>query len=91
MHDKHYEGFEKAMSEQKNRARASSQFAASSDNLQLDNVSETGFQGYNGISYPAKIVGILQDGKNIKEINAGDEAMVILDNTPFYGESGGQI
>ncbi len=86
-----YDGFDKAMSEQKKRARESSQFVVSGDGLQLDNVSETDFKGYDATSYPAKIIGILQDGKPAEEVNTGDKAMIILDNTPFYGESGGQV
>ncbi len=85
------EGFEKAMSEQKNRARASSQFAVSGDSLQLEDVKETAFQGYEDTTYQANITGILLDGVSVDEIAAGDEAVIILDNTPFYGESGGQV
>ncbi len=85
------EGFEKAMSEQKNRARASSQFAVSGESLALDDMSETAFQGYEETAYEATITGILVDGSAVEEIEAGDEAVIILDNTPFYGESGGQI
>ncbi len=85
------EGFEKAMSEQKNRARASSQFTVSGDSLQLEDVKETVFQGYEDTTYQAIITGILLDGSPVDEIKAGDEAVIILDNTPFYGESGGQV
>jgi len=85
------EGFEKAMSEQKNRARASSQFAVSGESLALENVAETAFQGYEEVEYEATISGILVDGIAVEEIHQGDEAVIILDNTPFYAESGGQI
>ncbi len=85
------EGFEKAMSEQKNRARASSQFAVSGDSLALEDMGETAFQGYEETVYAATITGILVDGNAVEEINQGDEAVIILDNTPFYAESGGQI
>ena len=84
-------GFDNAMAQQKQRARAASQFAVGGDSLLLDDIGETTFKGYDDSSVSAQILRMLCDGQDVAEIQPGDEAMVILDNTPFYAESGGQI
>ena len=84
-------GFERSMSQQKNRARAASQFATSSEQLSLENISETAFQGYQETSYAAQVVRIVKAGSDVEVIDAGDDAIVVLDNSPFYAESGGQV
>jgi len=86
-----YAGFEAAMAKQKVRARAASQFSASGDGLQLNDVAETRFEGYEKSQDQGAVIRILQDDQDVAEINAGDEAMIVLDKTPFYGESGGQV
>ncbi|MBC8210348.1 MAG: alanine--tRNA ligase [Gammaproteobacteria bacterium] len=84
-------GFEQAMAQQKERARAASQFSTSSDQLALDDLAETGFQGYEENTYAAQVVRILKAGQDVAELEAGEEAIIVLDNTPFYAESGGQV
>ena len=85
------DGFDQAMAEQKNRARASSQFAAGGDSLAIEGVSETSFEGYESISTEANVVSILVDGESVKKLAIGPKAVIILDQTPFYAESGGQV
>ena len=84
------EGFEKAMAEQKNRARASSQFSVSNDTLQVD-ANETEFKGYELVESNARVVGILQNDESVQQLSAGCEGIIVLDATPFYAESGGQV
>ena len=86
-----YDGFEKFMSAQKNRARASSQFATGESGLQIDNIVHTEFQGYELVANQAKVLGLIKNGEEVDRIDEQDEAMVILDSTPFYAESGGQV
>ncbi|BAJ03135.1 alanine--tRNA ligase [Shewanella violacea] len=82
-------GFELAMSEQRKRAQAAGQFATDyNDSLKID--EETEFSGYLDLVSNAKITAIYKEGESVTEINAGEEAVVVLDTTPFYGESGGQ-
>ena len=85
------DGFDQAMAEQKNRARASSQFAAGGDSLAIEGVSETSFEGYESISTEANVVSIQVDGESVKKLAIGQKAVIILDQTPFYAESGGQV
>jgi alanyl-tRNA synthetase len=84
------EGFETAMEQQRDRARAASKFgAAGGDSLKTD--AETEFLGYDGTETGSEIVSLYKDGKSVDSLSAGDEGAVILTATPFYGESGGQI
>ncbi len=83
-------GFESQMSVQRGRARAASKFgAAENASIQTDVCSE--FSGYKGTEGQSKIVAIFKDGKAVNNLNAGDEAIVVLQSTPFYAESGGQV
>ena len=84
-------GFDAAMEAQRSRARASSQFGAANDALNLDDYVASGFLGYEQSSAPAQVVAILQNGEAISSLDNGDQAIIILDQTPFYGESGGQV
>ena len=90
-------GFERAMEEQRARARSASQFAHVDTSLAipLDQRSRLGseqkFSGYDRTSDEAGIVGIFADGQALDRLEAGDAAMIVLDVTPFYAESGGQI
>ncbi|MCS3432425.1 alanine--tRNA ligase [Klebsiella sp. BIGb0407] len=83
-------GFEAAMEEQRRRARDASGFGADYNAMiRVDGASE--FKGYDNLSFNATISAIFVDGKSVEQVNQGDEAVIILDKTPFYGESGGQV
>jgi len=89
-----HDGFEKEMELQRERARKARQ---ETDSMQVQGgdlgeftVSST-FVGYDTLETNAKIIGIFKDGKLISSANQGEEIQLILDQTPFYAESGGQI
>ncbi|GDX84046.1 alanine--tRNA ligase [Methylococcaceae bacterium] len=85
-----YDGFEKAMEAQRDRARSASHFGMESHkNIELD--SQTDFTGYDKLDDAAQIVALFKGGEAVEQLNAGEEGVVVLDKTPFYGESGGQI
>ncbi len=84
-------GFEEAMQAQKNRARAASRFEADTV-LELDEDRQTSFTGYEHLYEPdCEVVALYLDGKAVHRINTGQSGTVILDQTPFYAESGGQV
>ena len=83
-------GFEVAMDEQRERARSASQFGVDY-NRDIDIRTETEFTGYEKVEQQAKVTGLFVDSKAVVQIQAGTRAVVILDTTPFYGESGGQV
>ena len=84
------EGFEAAMAEQRDRARAASKFAASTEkSIRTEAASE--FSGYEGTEASGEIVALYRGGSPVDAMAAGDEGAVILSSTPFYAESGGQI
>jgi alanyl-tRNA synthetase len=85
------DGFDVAMEAQRARARAASQFNAASDDLRLDGYPLSEFLGYEQSQASAKVIAILQNGAVIDQLENGDQAIVILDRTPFYAESGGQV
>ncbi|EGQ7458701.1 alanine--tRNA ligase [Escherichia coli] len=83
-------GFEAAMEEQRRRAREASGFGADYNAMiRVDSASE--FKGYDHLELNGKVTALFVDGKAIDAINAGQEAVVVLDQTPFYAESGGQV
>ncbi|ECX6502109.1 alanine--tRNA ligase [Salmonella enterica subsp. enterica serovar Newport] len=83
-------GFEAAMEEQRRRAREASGFGADYNAmLRVDSASE--FKGYDHLELNGKVTALFVDGKAVEAINAGQEAVVVLDQTPFYAESGGQV
>lgn len=83
-------GFEAAMEAQRSRARESSGFGADYNNvIRVDGASQ--FCGYDHNEQPAKVTALFRNGQPVNEIHAGEEAVVVLDKTPFYGESGGQV
>ena len=82
-------GFEKAMDEQRERARSSKHFAAEYAQA-LDIATATEFTGYEHLVDPCQVLGVYLDGKKVDKLTAGQEGMIILDRTPFYAESGGQ-
>lgn len=83
-------GFEVAMAEQRSRAQAAGNFGADY-NAALKIDAETAFSGYTELAGQAKVTAIYQNGESVTAIKAGDEAVVVLDVTPFYAESGGQV
>jgi alanyl-tRNA synthetase len=83
-------GFEKAMEEQRERARAASTFGGLYEGT-LDIEGETDFTGYEHLEGQSKIEAIYVDGKEVKQIEKNQTAMLVLEQTPFYAESGGQI
>ncbi|MDH5423881.1 MAG: alanine--tRNA ligase [Gammaproteobacteria bacterium] len=83
-------GFERCMEEQRNRARAASKFDMDyNKDIKLD--TNTEFTGYEHLSSQGAVKAIIKGGELVDEISAGDEAVVVLDSTPFYAESGGQV
>ncbi|HGN6170563.1 TPA: alanine--tRNA ligase [Klebsiella pneumoniae] len=83
-------GFEAAMEEQRRRARESSGFGADYNAMiRVDGASE--FKGYDHLELNGKVTALFIDGKAVDSVSAGHEAVVILDQTPFYAESGGQV
>ena len=88
-------GFEQAMQQQQERSRAASNFAQADHETNLDEVLQrvgpTKFTGYQGVTGTGKVVALFVDGKEVESISAPQQALAILDATPFYAESGGQI
>ena len=83
-------GFEAAMEAQRERARAASRFGVDlRAGTQLD--LQTAFCGYTALEGEAKIVALLRGGERVDELRAGETGEVILESTPFYAESGGQV
>ncbi|HEC26146.1 MAG TPA: alanine--tRNA ligase [Gammaproteobacteria bacterium] len=84
------QGFENEMEKQRQQARSSSQFStAETSRIQIEGCTE--FTGYNQLEGTANITAIFQDSDAVREIKEGDRAIIILDKTPFYAESGGQV
>lgn len=84
------EGFEAAMEEQRSKARQASKFGLDLSSLvALD--TETQFAGYELLSVAGRVTDILRDGQRVDQLNAGEEGVVVLDETAFYAESGGQV
>ncbi|EKM0665642.1 alanine--tRNA ligase [Cronobacter turicensis] len=83
-------GFEAAMEEQRRRARESSGFGADYNAMiRVDGASE--FKGYDQTELTARVTALFIDGKSVEQVTAGQQAVVVLDETPFYAESGGQV
>ncbi len=87
------DGFEKEMEKQRERARAAHKFEAAlnSEGLAHLDVGSTDFVGYHSLSQKSNIVKLLFDGGEADSIKVGQEAGIVLDTTPFYGEMGGQL
>ena len=83
-------GFEKEMQAQRERARAASNFGGHADTA-LDIEGETDFTGYEFLEGQSKVASIYVDGKEVKQVEKDQTAMLVLEQTPFYAESGGQI
>ncbi|HEV8078264.1 MAG TPA: alanine--tRNA ligase, partial [Marinobacter sp.] len=85
-----YQGYEKAMDAQRERARAASKFGIdyNAEDLQLEGATE--FTGYEQVDGHERIRSVIVGGEH-KSAEAGDEAIIVLERTPFYAESGGQV
>ncbi|MDH0350328.1 alanine--tRNA ligase [Aeromonas caviae] len=84
------EGFKAEMEKQRARAKEASSFGVNyNDVLKLD--FETPFTGYKQLSQNTQVVGIYKDGVEVNGLIAGEEAVIVLAETPFYAESGGQV
>jgi alanyl-tRNA synthetase len=83
-------GFDAAMEAQRERARAASRFGV---DLRADASidARTSFSGYDSVSGEGVIVALLRDGERVAELHPGERGEVVLDVTPFYAESGGQV
>jgi alanyl-tRNA synthetase len=82
-------GFEAAMEKQRERARAASKFAMQAGMDYSGQATE--FHGYDTLRLDGKIVALYKGGTPVQKIEAGDDAVIVLDRTPFYAESGGQV
>ena len=83
------EGFNREMEAQRARARAAQNFKA---NAQLPyEGQDTEFKGYSERQTESKVLALYKDGEQVNELNEGDEGAVVIDFTPFYAESGGQV
>jgi alanyl-tRNA synthetase len=81
--------FDKAMAHQKEQARAAGKFRMAA-NLEYDGPATT-FLGYEKLETGARVLALYKDGVAVKELHEGDLGVVVLDETPFYAESGGQV
>jgi alanyl-tRNA synthetase len=82
-------GFEAAMEEQRNRARAASRFTAAAG-LEYSG-GKTEFHGYDTLTLPARVVALYREGTQVQALKSGETGTVVLDRTPFYAEAGGQV
>ncbi|MDD2740278.1 MAG: alanine--tRNA ligase [Methylomonas lenta] len=85
-----HNGFEVEMSAQRDRARAGGSFAADYDQ-DIKHDSNTEFTGYFNLNGSVEIIGLYKKGQAVDSLETGEEGVVILDQTPFYAESGGQV
>lgn len=83
-------GFEREMEAQRVRARSASSFGLDYNTLVKVDVP-TEFIGYSATEGSAKVIALYKEGKSVDFLNEGDEGVVVLDQTPFYAESGGQV
>jgi alanyl-tRNA synthetase len=83
-------GYEREMDAQRERARAASRFGVDLRGG-VDLGTTTDFSGYDRVADESKVVALLKSGATVESLQAGDEGEVVLDRTPFYAESGGQV
>ena len=84
------DAFERAMDGQRARARASSRFKVTGE-AAIDVGAASAFVGYDRLDGPATVTAVLRDGRDVPRLEPGQEGWVVLDETPFYAESGGQV
>ena len=82
-------GFEAAMAEQRAKSRQASQFSADGQ-VRLDLEGATEFLGYTHLESGAQVLALVREGQQVEHLEAGQQGIVILNQTPFYAESGGQ-
>jgi len=85
-----YDGFDQEMAAQRDRARSASHFGADYDQAIKLN-SETEFTGYERLDDAVQIIALFKQGQPVNSLETGDDGVVVLDKTPFYAESGGQV
>ena len=84
------DGFEQAMNAQRERARSAGQFSVDyNEQIQLE--GETCFNGYSSLQDRGRVLLLMKDGESVKQLSAGETGVVVLENTAFYAESGGQV
>ncbi|HZD51766.1 MAG TPA: alanine--tRNA ligase, partial [Woeseiaceae bacterium] len=84
------QGFEEQMAVQRDRARAASKFGAGGEG-RLDTAAESTFTGYERLEQQAVVTALFRNGEEVEELTSGEEGAIVLDETPFYAESGGQV
>ncbi len=84
------DGFEREMQAQRERARSASAFAVDYNSL-LKIEAETLFTGYDGTFGQGRVLALLREGERVEQLGEGEAGVVVLDRTPFYAESGGQV
>lgn len=87
-------GFEAEMNQQRERARAASNFSSAgtgTDLPELDTPLHCSFSGYESVADEATITGLFVDGESVETLKAGETGVVVMEHTPFYAESGGQV
>ena len=83
-------GYEEAMNAQRERARAAGKFKQDySGNIELEGTTE--FLGYDNTDAAGKVLAIIKDGEQVERLEEGESGAIVLDRTPFYAESGGQV
>ncbi|HPQ94644.1 MAG: alanine--tRNA ligase [Thiothrix sp.] len=83
-------GFEQAMAAQRERARAAGKFGVDmSERIEVD--EPTAFHGYERLEESSRVLGLYREGRPVELLRSGEEGQVVLDQTPFYAESGGQV
>jgi alanyl-tRNA synthetase len=84
-----HEGFERAMEQQRQQARAHSQFRTKGG-IEYEGAA-TAFRGYETLGAEARVVALFREGARVEALAGGERGVVVLDQTPFYAESGGQV